>query len=150
MLSSRAAIRRELCELWKWADRNLRPFSKGKWKVIHLGCSNIHDYKAGGWLARKQLCRRAHGHSSVQWTEHEWQVFSGSNKNCINKRGWGMWLYQLQHLWDYFWSAVTSFVSWLSGRCWQNGECSRWSLHCLLRVIRHHFQPKRVCVATSL
>lgn len=47
MQANGAAIQRELHELWKWADRNLRPFSKGKCKVLHLGCSNNHGYT--GW-----------------------------------------------------------------------------------------------------
>lgn len=122
----------------------------------HLAKANAKSYiwdvvtsmvtQAGGWLAGKQLCRKAPGYSSIQWNEHEWQVYPGSNKNCINKRAWGMQLYPLRHLWDYFWSTVTSFVAWLSGRCWQNGESSRGSLCCLLRVYQTSFSVRKESV----
>ncbi|GAB0184903.1 hypothetical protein GRJ2_000955600 [Grus japonensis] len=38
--NGRAAIQRNIDKLSKWTDRNLIKFSKGKYKVLHLGKNN--------------------------------------------------------------------------------------------------------------
>jgi len=41
-----AAIRQGLDRLESWEQRNLMKFSKGKWRVLHLGRNNpMHQYK---------------------------------------------------------------------------------------------------------
>lgn len=54
MLAGRVAIQRDLGKLQKWAGGNLRTLSKGKRKVLHLGCSNPPQrHRLGtGWPER--------------------------------------------------------------------------------------------------
>ncbi|PKU46738.1 rna-directed dna polymerase from mobile element jockey-like [Limosa lapponica baueri] len=50
-----AAIQKDLKRYEKWADTNLRKFSKGKSQVLHVSRNN--PVQVGGKLAGKQLCR---------------------------------------------------------------------------------------------
>lgn len=80
-LECRAAIRRDLNRLEKWADKNLNKFSKRKWRT---------PYHHTGW-GIEQLCRKDLGHPSGPQVKHEsaacpcGDAFSRCILGCISK-----------------------------------------------------------------
>ncbi|KAK4827955.1 LOW QUALITY PROTEIN: hypothetical protein QYF61_022657 [Mycteria americana] len=79
----RAAIQ-HVDRLEKWADGNLRKFSKEKCKVLHLaGINPMHQIYAGDHPAGKQLGRKGPGGPGGLQVEHEPAMYS-----CIKEDYW--------------------------------------------------------------
>ena len=61
-LKAWGAVQRNLDSLEQWAQENLMRFNKVKYKVLHMGCGNLHyQYKLGDVRIKHTPAKKGQG-----------------------------------------------------------------------------------------